>query len=319
MSKAHNAELQARVQQYLREHGMSQAKLAQVTGINKAIISQWLRGQYTGDIAGVVQAVEEYLRTAVEHEQARETALPMVATQDYIPTSISEDVYKMIKYCQLERGIMIAHGDAGIGKTKAAQKFVRDNPTQSIYIQATPSTGTLGNILKLLARALRIPETRSKLDLLTNIRAKLDGSNKVIIIDEAQHLKLSALEEIRTLADPNTITGQEGIGIVLIGNTEVYGRMMGRQEARFAQLFSRVKFNRYYNTQRIKRADVEMLFPALAQAGEKRAVDLLEGICRSKFGVRGAVNVYNNAVNSDDISYDSLYARARNLGIGMVV
>ena len=53
MSKAHNAELQARVQQYLREHGMSQAKLAQVTGINKAIISQWLRGQYTGDITGV--------------------------------------------------------------------------------------------------------------------------------------------------------------------------------------------------------------------------------------------------------------------------
>ena len=59
MSKAHNAELQARVQQYLREHGMSQAKLAQVTGINKAIISQWLRGQYTGDIAGVEQALEE--------------------------------------------------------------------------------------------------------------------------------------------------------------------------------------------------------------------------------------------------------------------
>ena len=51
-----------------------------------------------------------------------------------------------------------------------------------------------------------------------------------------------------------------------------------------------------------------MLFPACA-GGRKRAVDLLEGICRSKFGVRGAVNVYNNAVNSDDISYDSLYAR----------
>lgn len=319
MSKAHNAELQARVQTHLREHQMSQAKLAQVTGINKAIISQWLRGQYTGDIAGVEQALEEYLRTELEHEQARDTLLPMVSTQDYVPTSISEDVYKMIKYCQLERGIMIAHGDAGIGKTKAAQQFVRDNPTQSIYIQATPSTGTLGNILKLLARALRIPETRSKLDLLTNIRTKLAGSNKVIIIDEAQHLKLSALEEIRTLSDPDTITGQEGIGIVLIGNTEVYGRMMGRQEARFAQLFSRVKFNRYYSTSKIKRADVELLFPALAQAGEKKAVDLLEGICRSKFGVRGAVNVYNNAVNSEDISYDSLYARARNLGIGMVV
>lgn len=157
MSKAHNAELQARVQQYLREHGMSQAKLAQVTGINKAIISQWLARAVHRGHRGVEQALEEYLRTAVEHEQARETALPMVATQDYIPTSISEDVYKMIKYCQLERGIMIAHGDAGIGKTKAAQKFVRDNPTQSIYIQATPSTGTLGNILKLLAPGAAYP------------------------------------------------------------------------------------------------------------------------------------------------------------------
>ena len=71
MSKAHNAELQARVQQYMREHGMSQARLAQVSGINKAIISQWLRGQYNGDIAATEQAIEEYLRTAMEHEHGR--------------------------------------------------------------------------------------------------------------------------------------------------------------------------------------------------------------------------------------------------------
>ena len=73
MSKAHNAELQARVQQYMREHGMSQARLAQVSGINKAIISQWLRGQYNGDIAATEQAIEEYLRTAMEHEPACQT------------------------------------------------------------------------------------------------------------------------------------------------------------------------------------------------------------------------------------------------------
>ena len=47
MSKAHNAELQARVQQYMREHNMSQAEMARVSGVDKAIISQWLRGQYT--------------------------------------------------------------------------------------------------------------------------------------------------------------------------------------------------------------------------------------------------------------------------------
>ena len=84
--------------------------------------------------------------------------------------------------------------------------------------------------------------------MITIIREKLEGTNKVIIIDEAQHLKLTALEQIRTLADPNSITGKKGVGIVLIGNTEVYTKMRGKQEARFAQLFSRIKMNRYFST-----------------------------------------------------------------------
>ena len=44
----------------------------------------------------------------------------------------------------------------------------------------------------------------------------------------------------------------------------------------------------------------------------------LHGISQSKWGIRGAVNVYNNAVNNEDISYDGLYAMARTMGIGLV-
>ena len=42
------------------------------------------------------------------------------------------------------------------------------------------------------------------------------------------------------------------------------------------------------------------------------------GVCRSKWGIRGAVNVYRNAVDNDDISYNSLYARACNMGIVII-
>ena len=62
-------------------------------------------------------------RTAVEHEQAQDKAITYGSTQDYIPTSISEDIYNLIRYCQLAKGIAIAHGDAGIGKTKAARQY----------------------------------------------------------------------------------------------------------------------------------------------------------------------------------------------------
>lgn len=58
----------------------------------------------------------------------------------YIPTTISEEAYKLIRYCQLEKGIVVIDGDAGIGKTKAAAKFLQDNPSTTVYVKATPST-----------------------------------------------------------------------------------------------------------------------------------------------------------------------------------
>ena len=246
MSKVYNPTLQERLEEYLRTSGISQAKLAPKVGISQTALSQYRRSKYdNGDIAELERKLEEFFRTEEAVEAAAVKAAPYRPTVDYIPTSISEDVYKAIQYCQIERGMVILHGDAGIGKTKGAERFIRENPTAAVYIQATPSSGTLGNILKLLARALRVPETRNKLELQLAIREKLEGTNRVIIIDEAQHLKLNALEEIRTLSDPNSLTGQRGTGICLIGNTEVYSRMVGKQEAQFAQLFSRIRMNRY--------------------------------------------------------------------------
>lgn len=213
MSKEYNSALQARVEQFLKEKNISQAKTAPLMGISQTALSQYRRSMYdNGDIAALEGKLEEFFRAQEEQEVNTEKALPYRPTQDYIPTSISEDVYKLIRYCQLEKGMVIIHGDAGIGKTKGAERFVRENPTASVYIQATPSTGTLGNLLKVLARALKVPETRSKLDLTLAIREKLEGTNKVIIIDEAQHLQLRSLEEIRTWADANPYHGAAGRG-----------------------------------------------------------------------------------------------------------
>lgn len=315
MSKTYNAELQARATRFMSEKGLSQAKAAPMMGISQTALSQWRRSIYdNGNIDEVESKLAEFFCAQDELDASLEKALPFKPVQDYIPTSISEDIVKLIRYCQLERGMVVIHGDAGIGKTKGAEKFAKENPSSTIYIQVTPSSGTLNSILRLLARELKVPASRCNLDLMLDIREKLDGTNKIIIIDEAQHLKLSALEEIRTLSDPNTITGQTGTGIVLIGNTEVYSRMVGKQEARFAQLFSRIKMNRYYNTRKVSVDDVRRLFPLL----DKKELDFLLGISHSKWGIRGSVNVYNNAVNNENISYNGLYSMARTMGIGLV-
>lgn len=95
MSKEYNSTLQARVEQFLKEKNISQAKAAPLMGISQTALSQYRRSMYdNGDIAALEGKLEEFFRTQEEQEASTEKALPYRPTQEYIPTSISEDVYK---------------------------------------------------------------------------------------------------------------------------------------------------------------------------------------------------------------------------------
>lgn len=306
--------LQNRLSEWMKRKGLSQAKVANMLGVSQTALSQYRNSKYErGNIEEIESKIKELLKIEEEKEVSKQRNYQFRA-DGYIPTSISEDVYKLIQYCHFEKGMVVVHGDAGIGKTKGAEKYFKENSNSTIYIQATPSSGTLGNLLKLIARALKINEKQNKLDLILSIQEKLEGSNKVIIIDEAQHLKLQALEEIRSLSDKNDITGSKGTGIVLIGNTEVYSKMLGKQEAKFAQLFSRIKLNKYYNTKKIKKEDIQKLFSAV---DDDEMISFLYGISQSKWGIRGAVNVYNNALSNDNLTKSGLKDMALTMGIGI--
>ena len=91
-----------------------------------------------------------------------------------------------------------------------------------------------------------------------------------------------------------------------------------RQQAQFAQLFSRIRMQREYTTRKVKQEDVNKLFPVLASRGAQKELDFLLGVCRSPWGIRGAVNLYSNAASAEDISYDNLYRMAAHMGIGML-
>lgn len=319
MMKAYNTRLQEQLNGYMaaQNGALSQAKAAAMIGVSQTALSQYRNSKYPGDIAAMEGKIEEFLRTRNAAEQAEAVKAPYIQGS-YVPTSVSEDVYRAIQYCQLERGIVVLHGDAGIGKTRGAARFVQDNPANAIYIRCTPVGGTLTAILRQLGTALKIPATRNRLEMSMAIHDRLRGTDKVVIIDEAQNLRFDALEELRGLSDPDELTGQDGNGICLIGNTEVYSRMLGKQEAQFAQQFSRVRFRRRYSTADVKREDVEKLFPTMAEAGHSKELAFLTGVCRSKWGIRGAMSVYTNAVRNENTSLDGLRGIAASMGIGVI-
>lgn len=318
MEKIYDEAMIRRVQAYMEQHKISQNQMAAKVNISSAALSNYLNQKYKGSVEAIERQLTEFFRIADEAAAAAEKTGDLLPDTDYVPTSISEDVYQGIRFAQLEHCMVVLHGDAGVGKSKGAQRFLKEHSTSAVGVSITPSTGTLTGSIKLLARALRVPECRNKMDQMMALRQRLDGTKMVIIIDEAQHLKYAALEEIRALTDDNPMTGEHGVGVVLIGNSEVYSRLQGRQQAQFAQLFSRIRMQREYTTRKVKREDVEKLFPVLSSRSAKKELDFLLGVCRSPWGIRGAVNLYSNAASTEDISYDNLYRMAAHMGIGML-
>lgn len=315
MEKIYNTALQERVRTHI-ESGVSQAELARRLGMNNSsTISRWLKSSYSGDVEKVEKALEEYFRVQEAAEEAAEKTAPYRPAGDYVPTSISEDVYQSIRYCQLHRCVTVLHGDAGVGKTKGAEKFLRENPASTVYITMTPSTASLNGVCRALAKALKITGKHNRMDLMEEVRERIAGTNKVIVVDEAQHLKLPAIEELRSLSDPDIVTGTPGNGVCLIGNSEVYDRIKGKAQAEFAQMFTRVKMPRHYLASRITVEDIHKLFPALE--GEKE-LEFLLGIARSVYGIRTAQSVYENAIELEDTSVAMLKRVAKNMSVGTV-
>ena len=312
MEKIFNNELQERTRKYMESTGTSQAELARRLGMNNSsTLSRWMKSAYSGDVAKLEKSLEEFFRVQEAANEAAEKAAPYRPAEDYVPTSISEDVYQTIQYCQLHRCVTVLHGDAGVGKTKGAEKFLRKHPSNAVYICISPSTATLNGVCRELAKALNITGKRNKMDIMEEVRARLAGTNKVVIVDEAQHLKLPALEELRSLSDGDIVTGTPGNGVCLIGNSDVYDRIKGKAQAEFAQMFTRVKMPRHYLASRITVEDIHKLFPALE--GEKELQFLL-GLARSVYGIRTAQAVYENAIEAEDTSVGGLQRIARAMG-----
>ncbi|MFQ8730769.1 MAG: hypothetical protein ACLSAC_09990 [Enterocloster bolteae] len=127
MSKEYNVKLQKKLEDYLEAEGLSQAKAAPILGISAAVLSQYRRSVYDkGDIGEVEKKLEEFFRIKEEQGQNSRKAEPFRASlQGYIPTSISEAAYKLIRYCQLEKGLWLLTETPESGKPRQLPSFFR--------------------------------------------------------------------------------------------------------------------------------------------------------------------------------------------------
>ncbi|MBQ6169761.1 MAG: AAA family ATPase [Ruminococcus sp.] len=298
-------ELLAKVEQLQKERSISQNEVGKLIGISGTALSQIKNGKYAADPQKVFDKIAEYFGVK-EKAQLTYTELK------YVSTSISTQIYDIIGACQVKGGLAVAAGDAGIGKTKAAQKYVEDHPTNSILITVNPCLTNIKSLLKVIADRINAPQEKSRDELWLSVARKL-SDGQVLIFDESQHLTLKCIEVLRSFSDYFNDKGQT-LGICFIGNLDTVARI-GSKKAEFAQIANRTKQKQVYTKEQIRRDDIIKLFPLLEVGNMDKEIDFLHRIARTPQAIRGVINLFSNAYDNEDYSFKGLVAAAKGMNI----
>ena len=294
----HEVHLLEKVEALRKSKGLSQSKVAELIGISGGTLSQLINRKYPADPQQLFSIIDSYFGV-------KEEAKLTYSEIEYADTSISSEIYDIIRVCQVKGGLAVACGAAGIGKTKAAQQFVKDHNTNSILITVNPCITAIKSLLKVIASKIGASIEKSRDELWISIVENL-SDGMVLIFDEAQHLPPKTIEVLRSFSDYFSDNGQT-LGICFIGNLETVGRYSGKK-AEFAQISNRTKQRKIYTQEEIKREDIIKLFPLLESGSFDKEIELLWRVSKTPQALRGAINLFSNAYDNDNYTYDGLVA-----------
>ena len=286
--------------QYIKSNNMSNRKFADKIDVAESTFSRYMKGDYPNPAA-----IDDKIREFLEKEEKRNSSF-IKDSVGFAMTTISKKIINVLEYSYIQKVISCIYGDAGIGKTYTTKNWIA-NRNDIYFVTVTPTFATPRPFLKLLASKLKTSKTGSQDEVYLEIIEKLEGTDKMIIIDEAQHLTKKTLEIIRSINDSTSTA------ITLIGNELIYNKMLGKTQAEFAQLFSRVGMQSHLLTDLFDIDDIKLVF----QNASDEVIEYLLKVSRSKFGLRGATLLYTNAVNNGDTTIKGIKAMAEIMGIDL--
>ena len=151
------------------------------------------------------------------------------------------DAFSLIEQGILHRkGFVVITGEVGTGKTTLCRYFLETvDPNVKTALILNPSLTTI-ELLQSINHAFDIPSrSSSKKELIDQLNWFLldtlkAGGNAALLIDEAQHLSVECLEEIRLLSNLET-TKEKLLQIVLLGQPELVDKLRLAELRQLAQ------------------------------------------------------------------------------------
>lgn len=216
---------------YRNRHALSWSALEKESGIPRGTLSNLMTGKYGGDMQAQAERIFKF-RQKVESQEARSQSA--LAKPRFIATPTALNIQGLLTTAHSGRIVVVATGP-GTGKTMTAEDY-KASVSSCWMVTMRESTSSLSGMLAAVMKAMGLDSmsgwNRQRSD---QIVEHVRGRKGLLIVDEANHLALAELNELRAWHDAT------GLGIALFGNEELLMRIRsGANRQAYARLNSRI-------------------------------------------------------------------------------
>jgi DNA transposition AAA+ family ATPase len=209
-----SAQLRDQFNAAIKERGISVQKAATQMGMkSSARLSQWAKGKYGGRVDRVETSVTAWL--------ARESGRTEIISDEipFVKTTIAKKAFDVARKAHVARSICLLVGPSGVGKTRAMREYATVNP--DVIMIECHKLYRARDVISDIHRATGLDGKGTVHVMVRDIVERLKGNGRLIIIDEAENLNATSLDEIRRIHD------WAGVGILYVGLERFYAQLRG--------------------------------------------------------------------------------------------
>lgn len=281
--------LQDEFKAFLQEKGLKQAQVARSLGVSASLISQWLKGNYNGD----VEAFESKIKYFIQNFNK----LNLSISEEIHKTNDMKMVFFTLDESIVSKEMSLIYGEAGSGKTTAIKEYIKRHP-EAILIEVVPGMSTK-SLLKAICEKANISGVSTNEEMIDAISREFSRREALLIVDEAENLTTRTLESIRRIWDFSRVP------VCFVGTYNVVRNLKGRN-GELLQLYSRI--NGKWEMQGLKEEEWELFFGGFADEIKKYTKHL-----------RRAVSIYKKAKRLASLSDSELNAGFIEAASSMVI